>query len=260
MAGPLQVEGKRWRWAAASCIGTSHLRKGTRKQDALRCVLYGDGNPVLCAIVCDGAGSAPFGGEGASVICRILSSAVREHFATTSSLPDDESIWSWIDRARDRLGIAAERKDVRRQAFASTLVMMLAAPEEIAVVHVGDGAAVARDLNGGWHSLSWPQNGEYASTTYFLTDDPSPRVRITRTDASFDAYALFSDGIEDLALDHRAAIAHEPFFRTMIAPLDRSPVDGRDKSLSESLGGFLNSARVCERTDDDKSLILISLK
>jgi serine/threonine protein phosphatase PrpC len=226
----------------------------------LRCVLYGESNPVLCAIVCDGAGSAPFGGEGASVICRILSSAVREHFEQTSSLPDDESIWNWIDHARDRLGVAAERKEVRRQAFASTLVMMLAAPQEIAVIHVGDGAAVARDISGGWHALSWPQNGEYASTTYFLTDDPSPRVRITRTDALYDAYALFSDGIEDLALDQKAAIAHEPFFRSMIAPLDRSPADGRDKSLSESLAGFLDSARVCDRTDDDKSLILISLK
>lgn len=212
----------------------------------------------ICAIVCDGAGSAPFGGEGASIICRVFSLGLREHFQSHTTLPTDEAVWTWIDDARDSLAAAAERRDTRRQAFASTLVLLVAIPDAILVAHVGDGAVVARRKDGGWVALSWPENGEYASTTFFLTDDPTPRVRITRHDPECDAFAIFSDGIEDLALDHRSQTPHEPFFRSMLAPLGRVDSNGRNLSLCNALAGFLDSDRVCDRTNDDKSLILIS--
>jgi hypothetical protein len=154
--------------------------------------------------------------------------------------------------------LAAERRSVRRQAFASTLVMLVIVDDALLVVHVGDGAIVARHLDKGWQTLSWPENGEYASTTYFVTDDPSPRVRIARFPAEYDAYALFSDGIEDLALNQQAMIPHEPFFRTMIGPLDGLATPGKSVLLSAALATFLSSPRVCDRTDDDKSLILAS--
>jgi len=260
MAGQLLANERPWRWAAASQIGTAHIRNGTRKQDALRCFAPRFARPVLCAIVCDGAGSAPFGGQGASVICRTLTLALRAHYNDKPQLPSDGDIWTWIDQARDYLALAAERRNIRRQAFASTLVMLIAAPDGFLVAHIGDGAVVARHKTSGWLALSWPENGEYASTTYFLTDDPMPRLRITRHDHDFDACAVFSDGIEDLALDNAASIPHEPFFRSMMAPLDQALGDGNHASLSESLGRFLDSDRVCGRTDDDKSLILASIK
>ena len=138
--------------------------------------------------------------------------------------------------------------------------MLVASDEGVVVAHVGDGAVVARGQDGNWRALSWPENGEYASTTYFVTDDPAPRLRIARLAPEFDAYAAFSDGIEDLALDHTAAMPHQPFFRSMIAPLDGNEAFGKDPSLSSALAKFLDSDRVCARTDDDKSLILASCR
>ncbi len=44
----------------------------------------------------------------------------------------------------------------------------------------------------------------------------------------------------------------------MMTPLDQTPTAGKSLSLSAALADFLGSERVCERTDDDKSLILIS--
>jgi hypothetical protein len=175
-------------------------------------------------------------------------------------LPTDEDIWGWIDLARDRLAVAAERRATRRQAFASTLVLLAATEDSLLIVHVGDRAVVAREKGAAWDVLSWPENGEYASTTYFLTDDPAPKVRICRLAADFDAYAVFSDGIENLALDQKAMIPHEPFFRSMMTPLDAVADMGKSAGLSEALANFLNSKRVCERTDDDKSLILASAR
>lgn len=209
-------------------------------------------------MVCDGAGSATFGGQGASLICRALSIGFRAHFRTCDHLPTDENIWDWIDVARERLALAAERRGTRRQAFASTLVLLAATEGDTLILHVGDGAVVARGTDGTWRALSWPENGEYASTTYFVTDDPAPKLRISRLTEDFDAYALFSDGIEDLALDQKSMVPYEPFFRSMITPVDAAINSGNSPDLSKALANFLNSERVCDRTDDDKSIILAS--
>lgn len=220
--------------------------------------LAGDTAPVFCAIVCDGAGSARFGGEGASIVCRTFSVALRNHFRTTSAFPTEDKIWEWLDHARDHLSVAAEKRDADRRAFASTLVLLVAQKGKQLTVHVGDGAIIGRDHMGAWKTLSWPENGEYASTTYFVSDDPAPKARIIRSTHEMDGYAVFSDGIEGLALDLIAITPYAPFFRTMIAPLDKLTGAGKDVTLSKALSNFLAEPRVCEKTDDDKSLILVS--
>lgn len=250
----------RWRWALASQIGTSHIRLGTRKQDALKTfTLQGkDGRQILCAMVCDGAGSAQYGGEGASLTCRIISQAIRQHFSDTDMMPNTVEIWSWIDAVRDRMAQAAENREAIRKNFACTLVLLITREDEQMIVHIGDGAVVGRDQAGEWKALTWPENGEYASSTYFITDDPEPRVRFIEGNELYTAYALFSDGIEDMALDQKAMTAHTPFFTSMIRHLDGAGGEGKDHGLSAALATFLDSDRVCERTDDDKSLILLS--
>lgn len=249
----------RWRWAAASEIGTSHIKLGTRKQDAYSSFLAGKNDEVFCGIVCDGAGSASFGGEGASLVCRTFSSALRKHYRTKKNdFPSEEEIWDWLDLSRDRLSVAAETRGVERRAFASTLVLLIARKGAQMVVHVGDGAVAGRDRAGEWQALSWPENGEYASTTYFVSDDPAPKARIVRSDSEMNGFAIFTDGIEDLALDMIGLRPHGPFFRTMMSPLDKLENSGKDRGLSKALANFLSGARVCEKTDDDKSLILVS--
>lgn len=214
-------------------------------------------NGALCAVVCDGAGSAEFGGEGASIVARTISQALRQHFHATSLLPGDEDIWTWLDAARDRVSLAAERRDKTRRSFASTLVMLASIGDRVVTAHVGDGAVVARN-DAGWETLSAPENGEFASSTYFVTDDPAPRLRVRRREGKWTAYAVFSDGIEQVALDHQNDAPHAPFFNTMIEPLDRLSHPGKNGKLSDALAAFLSGSRICERTDDDKTLLLIS--
>jgi hypothetical protein len=71
-----------------------------------------------------------------------------------------------------------------------------------------------------------------------------------------DRFALFSDGIENLVLDHRERIAPAPFFEKLLQPVATWEGSGRSKKLSKHLRDFLGSERVCAATDDDKSLIL----
>lgn len=252
-----------WCYAAASVVGLSHIRAGTRLQDAKNCFVVSSagGRRVLFAVVADGAGSAKFGGQGASIVCRTLTSQARGALLGAKELPDDETIWTWLDIARDRIQVAAEKRELTPRDFAATLVLVMVSPEAIVTAHVGDGAVVVRNKdNALWSVLSEPQHGEYASTTYFVTDDPQPALRIGRYPNQFNAIAAFSDGIENLVLDSMTGAASAAFFTPMAKPLDGSATIGRDCALSRSLASFLASDRLNERTDDDKTLIIAVLK
>lgn len=247
----------RWRWAAASRVGTSHIRMGTRKQDAYS-VSQID-SKTLCAVVSDGAGTANYGGQGASLLCRNLVSRFRGWFESHDSLPDDKVIYYWLDVIRDQLSDAAERRGVTRRQFAATLVMLVIHENRVLALQVGDSALVARK-NGLWEALCWPENGEFASTTYFVTDEPEVRLHTFYLDLEYDAFALFSDGIESIALEQATQRPFARFFDPMIKPVDQADGAGRLLGLSASLGSYLDSPALCERTDDDKTLILISCR
>ena len=244
-----------WRWASASVVGTSHTRSDDRLQDAYAVSRIGDGS--VFAVVSDGAGSSQFGAYGAWLVCRFLKVRFREWLGNNSDLPNDADLADWIDELRDRISaIADQRGSVPRQ-FASTLAAILISPNEVLTLHVGDSAVVGRQ-GVEWEVLCWPENGEYASSTYFVTDDPKPCLNIARHPRDHNAFALFSDGVGDLALSHLEHTAHPRFFEPMMRPVDSASGEGRLPELSVKLAAFLASSSVCERTDDDKTLILIS--
>jgi len=248
-----------WCYAAASVVGLSHIRADTRLQDANHCFLFdwADAGQGLFTVVADGAGSAKFGGKGASIICRTLASNARSALQKSAALPDDAMIQTWLDDARNRIQLAAKKRELTARDFAATLILLMASQEAIVTAHIGDGAVVARSSDSSlWSVLSEPQHGEYASTTDFVTDDPQPVLRIRRHPNQFNAIATFSDGIENLVLDSVTGAASARFFTPMARPLDASSSIGRDRSLSQSLAAFLASDRLNERTDDDKTLII----
>lgn len=244
-----------WRWAASSRIGTSHLKAGTRKQDAYSVKILKD--DTLCLVLSDGAGSASHGGQGASLACRLLSTEVRQWAESQGRLPTKNEILDWIDMVRDRISLIAERRGLTKRQFASTLILLIVRGDETLALQIGDSALVARK-DGLWEALCWPENGEFASTTYFLTDDPEPRLHIVTLTERFDAFAAFSDGIESLALQHSEHSPHARFFDPMIKPVDQARKHGRLFDLSLELGRYLDGPAICDRTDDDKTLVLVS--
>ena len=126
------------------------------------------------------------------------------------------------------------------------------------MAHIGDGGIVARLADTGtWQTLSWPDRGEYASTTRFVTDDPPTPLRTHITRQAIDALALFSDGIERMVLDMATQTPFARFFSTMAAPLPKEP--GKAHTLSSQLKSWLDSETVNSRTDDDKTLVLAVL-
>lgn len=192
------------------------------------------------------------------MVCRHLLLAFKTWFSEHAQLPNDETVRCWVDDLRDRLSTAAAKRELKQRQFAATLVMLVVFDDLLMTLQVGDSALVARKRDGNWEALCWPENGEFASTTYFVTDDPEPRLRVTRQPLQHDAFALFSDGLEPVALLHVTRQPHAPFFNPMLKAVDEAQGEGRLASLSAILGEYLDSPKLCERTDDDKTLILIS--
>lgn len=238
----------------ATCRGTSHVRDNLECQDNVRCLATGDIGETLIAVVSDGAGSAPFSKQGSIIVCRTISESVRHHLQGNQVI-SDEDIWSWIDLARDRITAAASSRGRIAREFAATLIAVIAMPHECVVLHIGDGAAVCK-IDGQWTVPSWPAHGEYASTTYFVTDDPSPDLRITRLPIATESVAVFSDGIERLVLRFADQTASALFFDNLCATVVRKGHTGASATLNAGLKLHLDSPKFNGRTDDDKSLIV----
>jgi hypothetical protein len=249
----------RWCWIGACSTGSSHIRAGTGCQDSASCMdLAAEDGSVLLAVVSDGAGSATFSSIGSRLVVAGFVRSVVSHLRKDRRGEDlsEQHVRQWLDDVRDRIFQAAEALNTVPRQLAATLVGAIVWPDRAIVCHVGDGACVLKQRDSEtWEVPSWPAHGEYASSTFFVTDDPEPKLDFIRVDGEFSDVAVFSDGIERLALDFHNKTASERFFNPMTAPL-ATLGSGRDRTLSGALRKYLDSPRVVERTDDDKSLIL----
>lgn len=248
-----------WIWAAASQCGTAHGKTGDHRQDAFR-VLTADAG-FLIAVASDGAGSAICGRYGAAITARLMSTRARDWIAAHSTLPTSAAVDLWIAETQLAIFTAADRIGCSMNDFAATLVMTISNGGSTMTVHIGDGMIVARcAANAILVAMSWPESGEFASTTYFITD-PVPRVRIGIVDGiTIDRLAVSTDGLERLALDLTRRVVHAPFFDRMFCAVANRTIRGRNRHLSAQLAAFLNSDAVNARTDDDKTLILMAIR
>jgi hypothetical protein len=249
-----------WRWAGACSIGSSHIKSGLECQDRASCLsLSVNGREFMSVVVSDGAGSAREGARGAAIVCTNFQRLVTRHLRKCSGLAtiDEGVVADWIDDIRERINITSARSGRQPRDYAATLVAAVIGPESAVIVHVGDGAAVLRSREtGGWIVPSWPFHGEYTSTTRFVVDDPQATISVVHLEGTFDRFAVFSDGVEYLILDFGERSAPADLFERLVAPLLDCDKAGRDRKFSRRLRTYLDSKKVLEATDDDKSLIL----
>jgi hypothetical protein len=244
----------RWRIIGASVIGRSHERSETPCQDAHRVLVVPlPAGEVVVAAVADGAGSAAFSHIGALAAVAAATDLVRLHLldADTSDIAADDIV-RIFGRVRDAVAAEARTREAALAEFACTLLLLVLLPDRTLAAHIGDGAIVVDD--GLLHALSWPEQGEYANSTLFLTmDEAIASVRVFEAGA-VRRFALFSDGLQGLALSYATRSVFAPFIEPMLKPLAAPDVD--TASLESALLAFLANEAINERTDDDKTLVL----
>jgi serine/threonine protein phosphatase PrpC len=250
------MEPNHWRITAASVRGTSHEKTGQPCQDAHHYLVLPDG--ALLAAVADGAGSASRSEIGSAVAARAAldSLSCREE---GTPWPIDDGGWHCLltgalEAALSAVVAEASSLTLDQRDLATTLILMVATPECVACAQIGDGASVVGDVQEGLFPVTIPHSGEYINETTFLVSPSAistAQVHVWR--GACRHVALFSDGLQMLALKMPEGTPHAPFFAPLFQFFDA--VEDSSQAQDE-LTAFLTSHRVTSRADDDLTLII----
>ena len=242
-----------WKLASAAALGAMH-GDGESCQDSvlIESIKGSSGSESFIAIVSDGAGSAEKGRIGSEITCEVF----RDEAAALLIESDDLSEWtdfeikSIIQAIQQKvLKVSVAEKDALND-YSATLVAAVVTDSQSLFVQVGDGAAVWNPGTGCVPAL-WPEESEYANTTYFVTAaDALDHLQIRREPKRPGFACLFSDGLQYLVLDFKAKTAHDLFFKTVESKMESLSRE----DLNKWLQAMLVSPQVTGRSDDDTSI------
>lgn len=249
-----------WRIVAASAIGTSHLASGKGCEDS--CWAQEDQTAqneyVLSVFVADGAGSAQHGGEGAEIAMQTAADFMARKISEVEFGVNDELAVQCVLAIRQRIEARAAAVGKTPRDFACTFLGVVALPHAGLAMQIGDGCIVFEAGNDLELAIV-PMTGEYANMTHFVTDDNAIELLCTKPiDSQISKVAVFTDGLQRLAIKMATNSPHVPFFTPFFKALETAKPEQEDE-LQAALVRFLNGDAVNSRTDDDKTLVLASL-
>ncbi|MEI6441678.1 MAG: PP2C family serine/threonine-protein phosphatase [Nostocales cyanobacterium ELA583] len=245
-----------WRIVAASVCGTSHSKNQQLCQDAHHWQLLA--NNVLVIAAADGAGSAKLSKVGSMIAVETAIEYLSRQEITSDTLANDNFLHYLLTNAmlvaRNAIETEADVCNHQPHDLATTLILMIATPQIVAVAQVGDGLAVARNSMGNLIALTIPSSGEYINETTFLTSaDALETAQIKICREEIVNVGVITDGLQMLALNMIVGEPHKPFF----FPLFEFVANAEDRTLAkEHLMRFLSSEKITQRTDDDLTLVL----
>ncbi len=249
-----------WTYTHASTVGTSHQRRGEGCQDHSRVVCSrinrDKEQSFLFAAVADGAGTAKFAATGARLAIRILRKEICRIVSEGELCITEDALRTAVLMTANHIEDFASRSCQKSRDYASTLICVVLLPNHAWHIQIGDGAAVfgfgdKRVVN------FWPAKGEYGNETFFITDDNVLDQLHVREIEIPDEVTLFTDGLETIALDLKQKEVHPPFYDSFYRVLKQRE-SGYQRDLAKGLASWMQSDLVTNRTDDDKSLVLIS--
>lgn len=248
-----------WRLIGVSVRGASHVKANLPCQDALRWEASGG---KLVAVLADGAGSASTSEVGADLAVRAALRHLRDAVGK-GRLPRLEAgcralLEGAIRAARESVFAEAQLRVVRPRELACTLTVLVVDKDLASAAQVGDGASLVTGADDALIALTKPANEEYLNETTFLTSDGAMESwQFSFRNGKFERAALFSDGLQMLALKLPEGTPHSPFFEPFFRLVETSAdLD----AATERMKAFLASSRITDRADDDLSLMVASLR
>lgn len=220
------------------------------------------GEPVFLAVSADGAGSARRAEVGADLSCRLVWREISALLATGAPLSaiTRELVEDLLLHLQIEIAVRAQADGCRPREYASTLIAAVVGVDAAVFFQVGDGAIVLRAADGhphpDYHCVFWPAHGERDNFTYFATEPhAADRLEWRFSAGRVEEIALFTDGLERMALQSTSRMPRASFFDPLFASLRTAPDTSLD-ALSSYVGEFLESPEVNRHTRDDKTLIL----
>lgn len=128
-----------------------------------------EGEAIVLACA-DGAGSASHSDEGAAFVCQRVSTLLCEHLSSGAlSLIDETLVRSLLRQTRAELEQLAAERECEIGDFACTILLSVIGETHSIWAQIGDGAIVLSRADADCRVVFWPQQGEYANVTTFLT-------------------------------------------------------------------------------------------
>ncbi|GAA4467790.1 PP2C family serine/threonine-protein phosphatase [Nemorincola caseinilytica] len=247
-----------WKAIGQSVAGTSHIAAAKGCEDAVRYEVFSHphGYDVLACCISDGAGSATHAAI-ASAFTVTKAMEYIQHFIAHGEELTEAHIYALAEDIYHGLAEEAAANELPISEYSCTIAACILTPDRSAFMQIGDGAIVRDDGNDGYNIVWWPQTGEYHNTTYFITDNSSlGDLHVMVTDTPVNEIALFTDGLQLLALNMEASSVHQPFFKDLFRYLRQADNSDKIAVLDHKLAEYLDSPRINERTDDDKTLFM----
>ena len=241
---------------SASTIGPLHIIKGIPCQDAFSYKRLPSGHTIIT--IADGLGSASM-------------SEIGSRIAVEAAIQAVEKISSEIDNAELTLlakdSVIAARRAIEEKAdalncsmrdLACTFISVLVYKDTCVVAHIGDGAVVVKkgeDLI----VASEPGDSEYANEVTPLTSKKwEESLTITPVYSGISGIMAFSDGI------HRAALRkiddRSMPYGAFCAPLFSFAEEiTYSRDAENELKEFLSSKKMSDHSEDDKTLIFVTI-
>lgn len=243
-----------YRVVAASTAGPYHKAKGLKCQDFFA---FQENGSKMVAVVSDGAGSAKYGAIGAkhvcNTLCRVLSHAkskdVRQNIIDAIEIARDELTFHRLNKGKNEDGLID---------FAATVVGAVYQNGKGLFFHIGDGAGIALfEENEHAFVISEPENGIFASETFFYTmDDWKDSLRFTPFSKA-QSFFLMTDGVTGFALKKNARTLEKGF----IHPINLFLKNEKNiKKAQKALKNTLETPKARSLSGDDKTMMWIGLK
>lgn len=250
----------------AKTTGPSHIKKGLPCQDAWLSEVFADDSAVIA--VADGLGSAEYSEQGAEIAVAAAVRSIKEHYSavyedgsrskdlTKNDAMIREAFFSAVIEIEKYSGL----KNIPKKELACTLIVILIDKNTVSVGQVGDGAVAGELLNGDIQILSRPAESEYVNEVTPITAENLPiKISLNANLKDIVNLAAFTDGCQRAVLikkdgEYRPFI---PFFKPLFKYSDSA-----DDILaaSEDVKSLLLSQKMTEVSDDDKTLVIATIK
>lgn len=247
--------GSHYRVAGTVATGRSHAAANTPCQDRIGSNRREDMAAIALA---DGAGSRARSEYGAAIAVRSALRLLTTQFDELYMLceQDPAAARAFIHKRLMRaLQRQAKRLQCDESALASTLLCAAHKGDRFVAAHLGDGVIARVNTQGVASTLSHPDNGEYANTTYFITD-PSAlnKIRLYHGSDTSDlaGLVLMSDGCAESLYEKSTGMPAQAVTKLMTwtQNLKHDEINNILKANMEQL--------FTRKSADDCSLILLS--
>ncbi|MCF6147714.1 MAG: VWA domain-containing protein [Candidatus Kuenenia sp.] len=242
----------------AAAIGPLHVVNGTPCQDAYSFEVFPSGLGIIA--IADGLGSASKSEAGARIAVDAIVYGVKE--LVKKNLAEEIRLEivakESVVYARKVLGKKAAEYHCKLKELACTIIVVVMYKDNVVVAHIGDGAVVTK-TNEGLRLISGPEESEYTNEVSPLTGKDWKRLlRVTPIISGILGVMAFSDGCQ------RAALRKTPNglvpFEGFCEPIFSYIEEIKDiKEGEEDIKNLLLSKKICENSDDDKTLVIATL-